>query len=120
MPVSGRAKHLNDLSRRQTRRGNRDGRIAAIMTCDICDTIIGDAMEGAAVFAIATEEGQTLPAMHAHKLSCLDKAEGLILRSAKAMGWEELSVHMLNLTHNLELSPARLEAIAERQDSFGI
>lgn len=97
----------------------KDGRNIPVLMCDVCGTWIEDAKEGAAVFVTPQNNGDTTDVMHVHKRACHDAAEAKLGGRAKC-SWQELSEHMLHLTHNTALPVERLKEIADRQDQFGL
>jgi len=94
---------------------NSNGRSAPLLICDVCGYTIDDVSDGAAVFAHVSGEGTATPVMHVHKKTCHDKADEVIGSDASPR-WDELSVHLLNLAHNVGMSVEKLAALAERRD----
>ena len=78
-----------------------NGRTAPILVCDICDTPIDDAGEGAAVFK-SIPNGSSTKVLHVHKKGCHNKAE-MQLGGRSATGWQELKDHLNWLMKNVDM-----------------
>lgn len=94
-----------------------NGRYAPLLLCDTCGKRIENSGMGAAVHANGREEGEYLDVLHVHKGQCHDKAEA-DLGGTSSVGWEELNVHLLHLTHNAGFTLEQAKELRELRDEL--
>lgn len=76
---------------------HRAGRTCPVVVCDICDDMISNAEEGAAVFSCRSKDNLKTNVVHVHKGACQDKAEEQI---GDDSGWDELGHHLYLVCSN--------------------
>lgn len=89
-----------------------NGKSAPVLVCDVCGSRIEDAKNAAAVNNFNSEtvsDGDLLDVIYTHKGKCHNRAESLMTaRGVGVVGWLELQHHLVDLIHNVGLSPVEL------------
>ena len=81
-----------------------------IFCCDICNDMIGDISEGAAVFLDLPrrKENQKIEVLHVHKGKCYELAERRLEGKCE---WQPLGAHLYFLCANIEVDAKQLDKL---------
>ena len=77
----------------------KDGRYSAVLICDACEQRINDAYHANAVFARGSGS-ELLEVFHVHKGACDQRLQPRVEGNDGVTGAEELTTHLVHLTHN--------------------
>jgi len=73
---------------------NEAGRTRPVLRCGICDKPILSASLAGVLFPRAIEEGQWVRVLLAHKVGCLDEAQGQLVNDAGLPHFMELTEYL--------------------------
>ena len=93
---------------------HRDGFLCPIVICDICQDMIGNVSEGAAVFSCSGDANQKTEVLHAHKGQCHEAAEAKFDND----GWQELAYHLYLLCLNTGMDHKKYLEMEEQNAQF--